>query len=256
MATRTFTSKNDRGRFGPGTKRVNGTINTGATLNSGDFLMTGGTDSLSIFGAGSFDLNSLAAFTGFEAVTLTGRGESLTLKNDQTLSVNADSSETVTLSTGNDTVTFASGMNFDNQPLGQDLCGSAHGGNNTPTGGINGADGGNETLVACAVSMGRINYMWDDAGSLSGLAVGGQDTFAFKDTHNGTVGASNFVQDFSQAQNDKIEFTNVAGVTSFADLVITQSGTDALVTAGADQVTLVNDDNTAHHLTASDFLFA
>ncbi len=49
---------------------------------------------------------------------------------------------------------------------------------------------------------------------------------------------------------------NESGVTSFASLVITQSGADTQVTAGADQVTISNYDNTAHALTANDFLLA
>jgi len=42
-------------------------------------------------------------------------------------------------------------------------------------------------------------------------------------------------------------------VQSFADLVITQSGADTMIAAGADQVTLHNFTN---QLTANDFLFA
>jgi hypothetical protein len=57
----------------------------------------------------------------------------------------------------------------------------------------------------------------------------------------------------SQSQHDKIEFADVAGVHSFNDLVIAQSGTGTVITAGADQVTLHNFTGT---LTAHDFLFA
>jgi hypothetical protein len=67
-----------------------------------------------------------------------------------------------------------------------------------------------------------------------------------------TVGTHNTIEDFSQSQHDKIVFVDVAGVHSFNDLVIAQSGADTLVTAGADQVTL---HNFTSSLTAHDFLF-
>ena len=67
-----------------------------------------------------------------------------------------------------------------------------------------------------------------------------------------TVGTHNTIEDFSQSQQDKIEFSGVAGVQSFADLIITQIGTSTIITAGADQVTLHNFTNA---LTANDFLF-
>jgi hypothetical protein len=74
----------------------------------------------------------------------------------------------------------------------------------------------------------------------------------FKDAGFGsTAGTHNTIEDFSQSQHDKIEFANVAGVQSFANLIITQSATDTIVTAGVDQVTL---HNFTHLLTAHDFL--
>src|SRR5439155_20054207 len=53
---------------------VNGVIGTGATLSNGDSLTgAAGSDTLRISGNNSsFDLNSLAGFTGFEFVDLTG----------------------------------------------------------------------------------------------------------------------------------------------------------------------------------------
>ena len=68
-----------------------------------------------------------------------------------------------------------------------------------------------------------------------------------------TVGTHNTIEDFSQSQHDQIKFVDVAGVHSFNDLVITQSGTDTVITAGADQVTL---HNFTGSLTENDFLFA
>ncbi|MCP9234246.1 hypothetical protein NMG46_29320, partial [Mesorhizobium sp. LMG 17147] len=46
--------------------------------------------------------------------------------------------------------------------------------------------------------------------------------------------------------------SGVEGVQSFDDLTIAQTGTDTIITAGVDQVTLANFTNT---LTTSDFLF-
>lgn len=67
-----------------------------------------------------------------------------------------------------------------------------------------------------------------------------------------TVGINNEIEDFSQSQNDKIQFSGVEDVQSFHDLTITRIGTGTIITAGADQVTL---DNFTGTLTAHDFLF-
>ncbi|WLB90695.1 hypothetical protein [Bradyrhizobium japonicum] len=116
------------------------------------------------------------------------------------------------------------------------------------------AEGGDDILFAGTAAPGGTvsNEMWGD-GLLLGDAAGGRDLFVFKDDGPATVGTENTIGDFSQSQHDQIKFSNVAGVHSFNDLVITQSGTDTLVTAGADQVTL---HNFAGSLTANDFLFA
>jgi Ca2+-binding RTX toxin-like protein len=95
--------------------------------------------------------------------------------------------------------------------------------------------------------------MWG-AGQLTDSAQSGTDLFVFKDLGLGaTVGTHNTIEDFSQSAQDKIEFANVVGVHSFNDLVIAQSGTDTIINAGADQVTL---HNFTHALTANDCLFA
>jgi Ca2+-binding RTX toxin-like protein len=115
------------------------------------------------------------------------------------------------------------------------------------------AKGSDDTLIAGTAAPGSTvsNDMWGD-GQLSDLAQGGADLFLFKDAGSMTVGTNNTIEDFSQRQQDKIEFSGVAGVQSFADLVIAQSGADTMITAGADQVTLHNFTNP---LTANDFLF-
>jgi hypothetical protein len=115
------------------------------------------------------------------------------------------------------------------------------------------SNGGNDVLIAGTAAPGSMvtNDMWGD-GLLSDGAQGGQDQFVFQDTASMTVGTHNTIEDFSQSQHDQIKFVDVAGVQSFADLIITQSSTDTIVTAGADQVTLNNFTNS---LTANDFLF-
>ena len=75
---------------------MNGTVGTGATLNSGDILIGGtGIDTLVLTGSGSFDLNSLTTFTGFEALTLNGTGETITLPNSQAMTVHLGNGNTV-----------------------------------------------------------------------------------------------------------------------------------------------------------------
>jgi hypothetical protein len=115
------------------------------------------------------------------------------------------------------------------------------------------AKGGNDTLFAGTAAPGGtvINDMWGD-GRSSGPVQGGADLFVFEDNGQMTVGTHNTIEDFSQSQHDKIEFSGVASVQSFMDLIITYSGTNAIITAGADQVTLANFTNS---LTASDFVF-
>jgi len=153
------------------------------------------------------------------------------------------------------------------------LSGSAHGGNDVLTGGNNSGSGqlnnflygdalslsgssmgGRDILYAGTAAAGGTvsNEMWGD-GLLSGRANGGSDQFVFKDDGLMTVGTQNTIEDFSQNQHDQIRFIDVAGVQSFIDLVITQSGTDTVITAGEDQVTL---HNFAGSLTEKDFLFA
>lgn len=119
------------------------------------------------------------------------------------------------------------------------------------------ARGGNDILIAGTAIAGSTvtNLMWGDAAVMSGSAIAGQDTFVFKDNlaAGQTVGIFNFVEDFSQTQHDVIEFSGVAGVTSFANLSFdtTTDPGSTIIHAGADQVTLVGFTGT---LTAHDFL--
>src|SRR5260370_123006 len=141
------------------------------------------------------------------------------------------------------------------------MSGSAHGGNDTLTGGNNTSGGGdvsnvmygdagilsdsakgaNDILTAGTASAGGTvhNDMWGD-GPLSGSAQGGADQFVFKDNGPMTVGTNNLIEDFSQSQHDTIEFSQVAGVTGFTDLTfdtVTLLG-DTIIHAGTDSVTL------------------
>jgi hypothetical protein len=140
------------------------------------------------------------------------------------------------------------------------MSGSAQGGNDVLTGGNNSGSGqlnnflygdalslsgsskgGQDILYAGTAAAGGTvsNEMWGDGLLLSG-AEGDKDQFVFKDDGLMTVGTQNTIEDFSQSQHDQIKFIDVAGVQSFNDLVITQSGTDTVITAGEDQVTLHN----------------
>jgi hypothetical protein len=121
-------SSNDTVTLGPGktsvsfvsgSNVVNATLGTGATLIAGDSLLGGGgTDKLVLTGTNTtaFDLNSLAAVTGFEIISLAA-SENVILTHAN-LTVAGTSSDTVTLGAGTDSVTFASGANTVNAVLG------------------------------------------------------------------------------------------------------------------------------------------
>ncbi len=118
----------------------------------------------------------------------------------------------------------------------------------------NSAKGGDDIIYAgrSLYVDGVVNDIWGD-GQLTGSAKGGKDLFVFKDDGSLTVGTQNTIEDFHHSQGDQIEFSDVAGVRSFADLLFTQSGANTIITAGADQVTL--SDVTATTLVAGDFKF-
>ena len=102
-----------------------------------------------------------------------------------------------------------------------------------------------------------INNMLGDAEDRLDAAKGGADTFVFKDdvANGATVGTDNHIFDFSQSEHDKIQFSGVAGVDGFEDLIIVfdpVSG-DTTINAGSDAVALVDFTGT---LTDRDFVFA
>jgi hypothetical protein len=124
----------------------------------------------------------------------------------------------------------------------------------------NSARGGDDVLHAGrSTSAGKvINEMWGDAQAMFDASQGGSDTFVFENNIalGQTVGAENYIYDFSQRQHDTIHFVGVAGVTAFSDLwseASTYNGiASTIIHAGAEAVTLVGFTGA---LTASDFWF-
>jgi hypothetical protein len=190
---------------------------------------------------------------------------------------------------GNDTLIGGNNTGFGtvtNQIMGDAnaLFDSARGGNDTLIGGtaslgngftlnqlfgdgvtITGSvEAGNDILVAGTQSVldlqGTVrNEMWGDAQFMSPDAIGGQDTFVFKDDPAAgmTVGQINFILDFNQSQHDVIAF-GIPGVTEFGDLIIntdTQLET-TFIRASYDFVDVeVALEGFTGTLTAQDFLF-
>jgi hypothetical protein len=154
---------------------------------------------------------------------------------------------------------------------------SAKGGNDTLTGGnssgsgevennlvgdaeqmLGTTKGGNDVLTAGTATTGGSvsNDMWGDAEDRLDAAKGGADTFVFKDdvANGARVGTDNHIFDFNQSEHDKIQFSGVAGVDGFEDLIIVfdpVSG-DTTINAGSDAVTLVDFTGA---LTDRDFVF-
>jgi hypothetical protein len=107
------------------------------------------------------------------------------------------------------------------------------------------AQGGDDRLIS---GINATDQMWGDAQSLRDSATGGNDTFVFVDAFG-----QDSVYLYRQGE-DTLEF-QVAGVSDFDDLVITQSGSNTLISTmvATDTVTLVGFTGT---LTESDVLFA
>ena len=91
-------------------------IGTEGTLNSGDSLIGGeGTDTLALYGSGTFRVDQLAAFTGFESITLnnfTSGGAALYL-GSQSIGVTGYGSGSENLYLGSGAVTFQGGSGDD-----------------------------------------------------------------------------------------------------------------------------------------------
>ncbi|WP_420965872.1 VCBS domain-containing protein [Bradyrhizobium sp. B120] len=232
--TITLGTGNDTVSFTSGTNTVSGTIGTGATLNSGDSLAGGtGADTLAISGSsGAFDLNGLATFTGFENVTLSGTGDSLTLKNGQNLTVNAGSGNTITLGTGNDTVSFTSGTNTVNGAIGTgatlNSSDSLTSGTGTDTLAISG-NSGTFDLNSLATFSGFENV------TLSGTG----DSLTLKNGQNLTVNAGSGNTITLGTGNDTVSFTSgtntvnaISSTLNNGDSLTGGSGTDTLALTG------------------------
>ncbi|WP_342710725.1 VCBS domain-containing protein [Bradyrhizobium sp. B124] len=232
--TITLGTGNDSVSFTSGINTVNGAIGTGATLNTGDSLTGGtGTDTLAISGSsGSFDLNSLATFTGFENVTLSGTGDSLTLKNGQNLTVNAGSGNTITLGTGNDAVSFTSGTNTVNATIGT---GATLNSGDSLTGGT-----GTDTL---AISGNSATFDLNSLAVFSGLEnvtlSGTGDSLTLKNGQNLTVNAGSGNTITLGTGNDTVSFTSganavnaISSTLNNGDSLTGGSGTDTLALTG------------------------
>jgi T1SS-143 domain-containing protein len=230
---------------------VNGIIGAGATLNAADSLSGGsGTDTLVLTGSGSFDLNTLASFTGFEKVTLNGVGQSLTLKNGENLQVTGGNGNTVTLGTsGNDTVAFTGGTNTVNTTNAQ------FNANQTITGG-SGADTIKITSAATVVDTAFTHVSGVETlqlgnfsnsvtlGLLASAAIG-TGTLTIDDSSGGAgapllvdttgLAAAAHVNIIGGAGNDTFSFTS-AHLTS-ADKVAGGAGTDTIQITDAASLT-------------------
>jgi hypothetical protein len=91
----------------------NDTVNgTAATLGAGDSLAGGGgTDVLALYGSGSFQVDQLATFTGFESITLNNftNGAATLVLGSQPIAVTGYGSGTENLYLGSGAITFQGG---------------------------------------------------------------------------------------------------------------------------------------------------
>jgi hypothetical protein len=93
-------------------------VGTSSTLNSNDQLVGGGDDILTLLGSGTFDLTSLAQFSGFTEVQATGSNFALTLPSGENINVDTSlaGNGTINLGSGSSTVTISDSqtLNFTN----------------------------------------------------------------------------------------------------------------------------------------------
>ena len=110
----TLTTGSDTVTGTAGNDTVNGTA---ATLNSGDSLTGGaGTDTLALYGSGTFRVDQLATFTGFESITLNNftSGAATLYLGSQSIAVTGYGSGSEQVYLGSGAVTFqgGSGSNY------------------------------------------------------------------------------------------------------------------------------------------------
>jgi Ca2+-binding RTX toxin-like protein len=203
-----------------------------ATLNSGDQLTGGaGSDTLAIVGDNAaFSLASLATFSGFEAVRLDGTGESLTLRNGASLTVNGGSGNTVTLSTSGDVVRFAGGSNTVNATIG----GTLNAGDSL-TGGS-----GVDTLVLTNGGTANLNALAAFAGFEAVRLAGTGETLVLRNGVDLAVAAGSNNTVTLGTGSDAVTFaggTNTVNATAATlnagDRLLGGSNTDTLALSGA-----------------------
>jgi hypothetical protein len=245
--TVSFSGSGDTVKLGAGTDTVTFTgvrnaasavIGTGATLNSHDSLTGGSGNTLILAGAGAFDLNSLVGFSGFQYVMLAGTGESLTLKNGQSLIVAAGSGNTVTLGPAAETVTFSSGTNRINAVASTlnstDLF---TGGTGTDTLAVTGA-GTSASHIAASLTSGLFNF--------EQLDLSGATYVDF------TLGGNDQALTVIEGSNDTVRFSGGGNAITLGSGTETVSFTGGSTTSntvtlgsGLDSVTFANGTNTA-----------
>jgi hypothetical protein len=94
----------------------NDTVNgTQGTLNFGDRLTGGaGTDTLALYGSGTFRVDELATFTGFENITLNFSGTAALYLGSQSVAVTSYGSGSEQVILGSGAVTFQGGSDYYN----------------------------------------------------------------------------------------------------------------------------------------------
>ena len=88
---------------------------TAATLNAGDSLTGGaGTDALALYGSGTFRVDQLATFTGFESITLNNftSGFATLYLGSQSIAVTGYGSGSEQVYLGSGAVTFQGGSGY------------------------------------------------------------------------------------------------------------------------------------------------
>ena len=195
-------------------------------------------DAVGYGGLGALNVStSNGNFNQFEGLggndVITGNGNTRLIYTNATAGVTADiaaGTATGDASVGTDTFTGvnnAFGSNFNDTLLGS-------GGNDV----LNGGNGGNDTL--------------DGRGGNDNLTGGaGADIFVYA-----AGGGADFITDFSHAQGDRIDVTDVPGIFGLADIQshATQQGPNTVINFGnGDIVTLQN--VVLANLVAGDFIF-
>jgi hypothetical protein len=267
--TATLGSGFDAVTFANGTNTVNATSATltqhnGPTTSNSDSLTGGlGTDTLALTGGGTFNLNNLAVFTGFENVTTTENTSTtmtLTLRNAATtLAVSLGngndtvtgsnqngSSASVTLGTGTDIVTLSKGSNTVNATAstllavvdqltgqGSDTLVLNGGGTFASLGSLGHFSGfatvtlGNSGSTLIVGNIGNnltVNGTAGGNNSISLATGGAHDTVKYSSTSDSTQAAPDTITLFNVA-NDKIDVSQIAGAKNFQSTQLSASGT-------------------------------